>query len=72
VIPAAPRGISVQSARVIKCEPSSRTNEIREAFLGRIHAAERSIFIENPFLYHPAIARSRGPRTLMMIAAREL
>ena len=55
VIPAAPRGISVRSARVIKNEPSSRTNEIREAFLDRIHAAERSIFIENPFLYHPAI-----------------
>ncbi|HEX7590129.1 MAG TPA: phosphatidylserine/phosphatidylglycerophosphate/cardiolipin synthase family protein, partial [Demequinaceae bacterium] len=55
VIPAAPRGIRVRSARVIKNEPSSRTNEIREAFRDRILAAERSIFIENPFLYHPAI-----------------
>jgi cardiolipin synthase A/B len=55
VTPAAPRGVRVSSARVIKNEPSSRTNEIREAFRDRILAAERSIFIENPFLYHPAI-----------------
>src|SRR5450759_1526257 len=55
VTPAAPRGVRVSSARVIKNEPSSRTNEIREAFRDRILAAERSNFIENPFLYHPAI-----------------
>ena len=55
VIPAAPRGTCVLSARVIKNEPSSRANEIRETFRDRILAAERSIFIENPFLYHPAI-----------------
>lgn len=54
-IPAAPRGIRVGSARVIKCEPSARTNAIRETFLDHIRAAEHSIFIENPFLYHPAI-----------------
>jgi cardiolipin synthase len=40
---------------VIKNEPSSRINEIRATFLDHILAAERSIFIENPFLYHPAI-----------------
>jgi cardiolipin synthase A/B len=55
VIPAAPRGVRVSSARVIKNEPSSRTNEIRETFRDRILATEHSIFIENPFLYHPAI-----------------
>jgi cardiolipin synthase A/B len=54
-VPAAPRGICVSSARVIKNEPSSRTNHIRETFRERILAATRSIFIENPFLYHPAI-----------------
>lgn len=54
-IPVAPRGMRVRSARVIKNEPSSRTNEIRETFRERILAAERSIFIENPYLYHPAI-----------------
>jgi cardiolipin synthase A/B len=65
VIPAAPRGMRVSSARVIKNEPSSRTNEIRETFLDRIHAAERSIFIENPFLYHPAIVDA------LLVAKRE-
>jgi cardiolipin synthase A/B len=54
-IPTTPRGVHVSSARVIKNEPSSRTNEIREAFREHILAAEHSIFIENPFLYHPAI-----------------
>ena len=58
VTPAAPRGIRVLSARVIKSEPSSRTNEIRKTFLDRILTAERSIFIENPFLYHPAIVEA--------------
>ncbi len=65
VISAAPRGISVSSARVIKNEPSSRTNEIRETFRDRILAAERSIFIENPFLYHPAIVDA------LLLAKRE-
>jgi cardiolipin synthase len=58
VIPATPRGMRVSSARVIKNEPSSRTNEIRETFRDRILAAESSIFIENPFLYHPAIVEA--------------
>jgi cardiolipin synthase A/B len=58
VIPAAPRGVRVSSVRVIKNEPSSRSNEIRETFRDRILAAERSIFIENPFLYHPVIVEA--------------
>jgi cardiolipin synthase len=65
VIPAAPRGMRVLSARVIKNEPSSRANEIRETFRDRILAAERSIFIENPFLYHPAIVDA------LLVAKRE-
>ena len=65
VIPAMPRGMHVSSARVIKNEPSSRINEIRATFLDRIHAAERSIFIENPFLYHPAIVDA------LLVAKRE-
>jgi cardiolipin synthase A/B len=65
VIPAAPRGICVRSARVIKNEPSSQTNEIRDTFLDRILAVERSIFIENPFLYHPAIVDA------LLVAKRE-
>jgi hypothetical protein len=64
VIPAAPRGMRVSSPRVIKNEPSSQTNEIRETFLDRILAAERSIFIENPFLYHRTrpLPGGTGPR----------
>jgi cardiolipin synthase len=60
-----PRGMHVSSARVIKNEPSSRINEIRATFLDRILAAERSIFIENPFLYHPAIVDA------LLVAKRE-
>ncbi|HEY5541422.1 MAG TPA: phosphatidylserine/phosphatidylglycerophosphate/cardiolipin synthase family protein, partial [Coriobacteriia bacterium] len=65
MIPAAPRGTRVLSARVIKNEPSSRANEIRETFRDCILAAERSIFIENPFLYHPAIVDA------LLVAKRE-
>lgn len=49
------RGIPLRSARVIKNEPSSRTNEIRLTFVERIRSAERRIVIENPYVYHPAI-----------------
>jgi cardiolipin synthase A/B len=55
VTPIAPRGVRASSARVINSEPSARTNQIRETFCERILSAESSIFIENPFLYHPAI-----------------
>jgi phosphatidylserine/phosphatidylglycerophosphate/cardiolipin synthase-like enzyme len=44
-----PRGVRVRSARILKNEPSSRPNEIREVFVERILAAERTIFIETPF-----------------------
>lgn len=74
VVPAVPRGIRVRSARVIKNEPSSQANEIREAFLDRIRAAKSSIFIENPFLYHPAVVdallaakRERPPLQVTLI-----
>jgi cardiolipin synthase len=55
---ASPRGVCVRSARVLKNEPSSRPNEIREVFVERILAAEKTIFIENPFLYHPTIVET--------------
>ena len=58
VIPAAPRGVLVDAATVLKNEPSARTNAIRVAFCERIAAAERTIFIENPFFYHPAIVEA--------------
>ena len=53
-----PRGVRVASARVLKNEPSSRPNEIREAFVEKIRGAERTIFIENPYLYHPSIVEA--------------
>jgi cardiolipin synthase A/B len=55
---ASPRGVRVRSARILKNEPSSRPNEIRATFVERIIAAERTIFIENPFLYHPTIVET--------------
>jgi phosphatidylserine/phosphatidylglycerophosphate/cardiolipin synthase-like enzyme len=58
-----PRGVRVRSARVLKNEPSSRTNEIREIFVERILSAQRTVFIENPFLYHPTIVE-------MLLAAK--
>ncbi len=78
-MPDAPRGVLVESARIIKNEPSSRTNEIREVYRARILAAERSIFLENPYLYHPAIvaalieAKSARPdlRVTVIVPARE-
>lgn len=52
------RGIRVDGATIIKNEPSSRPNGVRLAFVERIRAAERSIFIENPYFYHPAIVKA--------------
>lgn len=62
-----PRGVRVRSARIHKNEPSTRSNEVRELFVRHIAAAQRSITIENPYVYHPAIidaliaARRRRP-----------
>lgn len=64
VTPIEPRGVRLDAWRIVKNEPSSRPNAIRAAFLERIEAAERSIFIENPYVYHPAIVAA-------LIAARE-
>jgi cardiolipin synthase A/B len=49
------RGVPVEHARVLKNEPSSQPNEIRAAFLEHIAAARKTIFIENPYCYHPDI-----------------
>jgi cardiolipin synthase len=62
-----PRGVPVREARVYRNEPSPSPNEVRELYLRMIRSAERSIFIENPYLYYPAIvealceARRRRP-----------
>ena len=54
----APRGLRVDSARVFTNEPNDQPNPIRELYLRMIREAERSIFIENPYLYHQAIAEA--------------
>lgn len=51
-----PRGQRVHDCRVYCNEPNDKPNEVRELYLHLIRDARRSIFIENPYLYHPAIA----------------
>ncbi|HWA71049.1 MAG TPA: phosphatidylserine/phosphatidylglycerophosphate/cardiolipin synthase family protein [Polyangiaceae bacterium] len=48
-------GDELESAKVYTNAPDSQPNAVRELYLRLIAAAERSIFIENPYLYHPAI-----------------
>jgi cardiolipin synthase len=45
----------VASAEVFCNEPNDRPNAVRELYVRSIREATRSIFIENPYLYHPAI-----------------
>lgn len=54
----APRGEPIDRAVVVKNEPSDRVNEVRETFCRCIAEAEREIFIENPYLYHPRIVEA--------------
>jgi len=49
------RGHAIREARVLCNAPSPKANAVRELYLELIRNAERSIFIENPYLYHPAI-----------------
>ena len=51
----APRGQPIQQARVLCNEPDDRPNAVRELYLRLIGEARSSIFIENPYLYHPEI-----------------
>lgn len=53
-----PRGIPVERADVFKNQPDSTPNAIRRLFLECIGSARESIFIENPYLYHPAIVEA--------------
>jgi cardiolipin synthase len=47
----ASRGQAIRSARVYCNAPSPQPNAVRELYLELIRNAERSIFIENPYLY---------------------
>jgi cardiolipin synthase len=54
-VPAEPRGLPIRRADVLVNEPNDQPNEIRERYVELIRGARDSIFIENPYLYHPAI-----------------
>jgi cardiolipin synthase len=51
----APRGVPIVSARVYTNAPDGTPNAIRALYLRLIAEAKESVFIENPYLYHPAI-----------------
>jgi cardiolipin synthase len=55
---APPRGVPVERAEVFKNQPDSTPNAIRRLFLECIAGARESIFLENPYLYHPAIVEA--------------
>jgi cardiolipin synthase len=51
-----PRGIRVDAATVLQSAPTGEPNAVRDLYLRLIASAERSIFIENPYCYHPSLA----------------
>ena len=61
---AAPRGMRVGGARVFANAPNDQPNDVRDLYVELIGRAKTSIFIENPYLYHPAIVDA-------LIAAKE-
>jgi cardiolipin synthase A/B len=48
-------GIPVDSISLRANQPDNQPNQVREVFLECIDAARDSIFIENPYIYHPRI-----------------
>jgi cardiolipin synthase len=53
--PPTSRGYAIREARMLCNLPSPEPNEVRELYVESIRNAERSIFIENPYLYHPSL-----------------
>ena len=51
----APRGFPLCAATVYVNEPNNHPNAIRELYVHLIEQVERSIFIEKPYFYHPAL-----------------
>ncbi len=49
------RGVPIVRATLHKNQPDSTPNQVRRLFLECIASARDSIFIENPYVYHPAI-----------------
>jgi cardiolipin synthase len=52
------RGLSLRAARTFANAPDDQPNEVRELYVALIERAERSIFIENPYFYHPAVVEA--------------
>jgi cardiolipin synthase len=52
------RGDVLDAANVFTNSPDGQPNAIRELYLRLIGEAEHSIFIENPYLYHPRIVEA--------------
>jgi cardiolipin synthase A/B len=52
------RGDVLDAAHVFTNSPDGHPNAIRELYLRLIGEAKRSIFIENPYLYHPRIVEA--------------
>jgi cardiolipin synthase A/B len=50
-----PRGRPIAKTEVLLNEPNDQPNQVRERYVDLIHGARESIFIENPYMYHPAI-----------------
>ncbi|MEO7110930.1 MAG: phosphatidylserine/phosphatidylglycerophosphate/cardiolipin synthase family protein, partial [Polyangiaceae bacterium] len=48
-------GFELQHAECISNEPDDKPNPVRALYLRLIGEATRSIFIENPYLYHPRL-----------------
>lgn len=57
-LPGEPRGRPIARAEVLVNEPNDRPNEVRERYVELIRGARDSIFIENPYLYHPSIVEA--------------
>ncbi len=55
---APPRGMPIASASIHRNEPDEKPNAVRQLYLRLIREARSSIFIENPYLYHPAIVEA--------------
>lgn len=56
--PSPPTGAPLAAARVFTNAPDDQPNAICELYLRLIASAERSIFIENPYLYHPTLVEA--------------
>jgi cardiolipin synthase len=57
-LPPEPRGRPIAKAEVLLNEPNDQPNQVRERYVELIRCARESIFIENPYLYHPSIVDS--------------